>query len=366
MNYSYIVGLVIIFIIIIIFSFLSIYKTFVYSPIPQEVFIDPELRTPNKECSVNPQLCTVDKDCENCVESQNVEITCQDMNRSELQSKKYGKSGGKYCLPKKADQPCNEKLGGMWAWSGYSGLEGTPGAQEWDCLCTIPEIAASNGCKLNNNICKGGEFNYDALGAQSNTPPLPVHCKCPEGHVKVWTENQAILCVPYGPGFCADEKGVYNEEICKSFFSNPNDNICGLEPKTGVNDCGTPAPKPDHKINNIMCADLVDKKNKGNCIKDLNDQMKTRGVSKCHDLSILDLSLVGKKCKGIPEIFSQNMIDNEKKNLCAYINAKDTCAATLKTELDNAKMKTCSELEYETVFSLGKKCNAFPAEILSI
>jgi len=366
MNYPYIVGLLIILIIIILFSFLSIYKIFIYSPVAQEVFIDPDLRDTSKECSTTPQLCTQDKDCKSCREANEVEVTCQDINRSVLQAKKYGKTGGKYCLPKKADQPCNEKLGGMWTWSGFSGLDGLPSSQEWDCLCTLPEIAASNGCALNSNICKGGKFEYDSQGAQSNTPPLPVHCTCPEGHVKIWTENGAILCVPYSPGFCADEKGVYNQEICRNFFPNPNDNICGLEPKDGVNDCGNPAPKPDHKINYIMCADLVDKKNKNNnCISALNDQMKTRGVSKCHDLSILDLSLVGSKCEGIPFKFTQNIIDDEKKNLCEYINAKDSCADSLKASFDSKKT-TCTQLDYDTVFNLGKNCGAFPAEILSI
>lgn len=374
MNFAYTIGLIVIFIIACLLSYLSIYKTFIYSPVAKQVFIDPDLHSKAVDCLSTPKKCTQNNDCKNsCLNTE--EMICQEMSRSELQAKKFGKTGGKYCLPKKADQPCNENYGGMWTWSGYSGLDGTTAAQQWDCLCTLPEIAAGNGCPLNNNICKGGEFTYDARGEQSNTPPLPVHCKCPEGNVKIWAENGSILCIPFNPGYCADEQGTYNKDICSNFFSNPNDTICGIEPKSGVNDCGFPAPKPNYEINKIMCTDLVDKKNKTAeaCIPQVNSMMATRGVSKCSQLSVLDLSRIGKKCGGIPDGYTENIIDKEKKNLCDYINTTTKCNGTLKGKIATLPAptspkttNTCKDLDFDDIYNIGINCNAFGKDIISI
>ena len=371
LDYSYIFGIGIIFVLICVISYLSIYKIFIYVPQTKQIYIDPELHSKDVICSHNPKKCVKDDDCDNCIESSKsqgeLEITCQEIPRTSLQSKKYGKSGGKYCLPKKADQPCNQKLGGMWTWSGYSSLEGTGLSQEWDCVCTIPEIAAGNGCPLNANICQGGDFYYDATGKDSNTPPHPVHCRCPENSVKILTSNGSIICSPYNAGYCADEKGDYNEEICSNFFTDPNDKICGLDPRTGTpNDCGIKiSTSNNYKMNDIMCADLLNDNNKKTCMPILNDKMNVRGVKKCHELSRIDLAHVGELCGGIPKGFTKTVLDDEKNTLCNYIITTDSCKDDLATAIKNPA-KSCEDLDYSTVFNIGIKCKAFPSEILSI
>lgn len=192
-------------IIIILLTVVTIFG-FLYVPQkPKATALNPHITPLNPICSNTPVECTTDSDCTKCLDS--FKVRCTTLRRNPEQSTKYGAQKS-YCLPVKPQRPCNEKLGGIWTWTGWS----DENVKEWDCLCTYPEIAGGNGCqRLNGNVCKGGTYNYDARNATQG--PKPSNCKCGENDQLIVTESGVPLCVPKGPGYCSDES------TCKRFYA---------------------------------------------------------------------------------------------------------------------------------------------------
>ena len=149
-------------------------------------------------CSEKATKCVTDADCSKCEDKDVFDITCKKLS-----------SGKKYCLPRKPTKPCNQKLGGVWTWSGWADTN----TKEWECMCTLPEIAGNIGCtKLNPNVCKGGKYNYSAIGSKRG--PLPSDCICPENTFQIVTENNVPMCIPKSEGICPDI------HTCTMFYSS--------------------------------------------------------------------------------------------------------------------------------------------------
>lgn len=172
---------------------------FVYTPKTNPGFINPRPRDPNPVCSNWAVECKTNGDCAECIDNDVFEIRCQET----------GIKRKKYCTPKIPDKPCNEDLGGVWVWTGWSSTR----TREWECLCAYPEIAGNKGCtKLNPNVCKGGTYGYSAK--RSNRGPVPSDCVCSKGSVRITSDNNVPMCIPENPGFCPDER------TCRSFYSS--------------------------------------------------------------------------------------------------------------------------------------------------
>ena len=141
-------------------------------------------------CTEQAYTCTTDKDCEKCIDSNSFELKCQ--------PHKIDTGMQKYCLPVKPKKECNEKLGGVWTWTGW----GESGTKEWDCLCVYPEIAGNRGCtRLNPGVCDKGTYTYDARG--SSRGPSPDDCKCAEGYDKIVANPDIPMCIKHTDGIDA-------------------------------------------------------------------------------------------------------------------------------------------------------------------
>lgn len=159
-------------------------------------FIDPVKVALSPICSEQPVPCINDSDCQHCRDANVFEMKCE------------GLDDRRYCLPTKPEQPCNEKLGGVWTWSGWADTRN----KEWECLCTYPEIAGNRGCtKLNPNVCRGGTYTYKP---SMDRGPLPSDCKCPRNTVQVVTEGDVPMCIARNKGSCFDEA------TCKRFYKS--------------------------------------------------------------------------------------------------------------------------------------------------
>jgi hypothetical protein len=177
-------------------------------PLIKTAYINPNVSSTRPMCMDKPIECNTDNDCRQCNDA--ITMKCIEMKRSPDQRKAYGNIHNKYCLPEKPNKPCNEKLGGIWTWTGWSGGN----RKEWDCLCTYPEIAGNVGCThLNPNVCNLGVYNYDARTATRG--PNPGDCKCTEPHyTKIITDTNVPLCIKKGDGYCP------NDKVCHNFYSS--------------------------------------------------------------------------------------------------------------------------------------------------
>lgn len=140
---------------------------------------------PHGPCQPGKGPC---QDNVDCLPSSN-KLTCQRVS-SDLADKR--------CLPKVPDHPCNEKLGGVWVWSGT----------KWFCKCTYPEIVGSNGCQqVNPNVCQGGKYTFDA---RKGKPPNLQDCQCKKGSIRFLDSHSIPVCITpqknspcYSKGSCA-------------------------------------------------------------------------------------------------------------------------------------------------------------------
>ncbi len=140
-------------------------------------------------CTPGKVPCTDDVDCLRCSNKLKIRLTCQ---------KVSSKVSERRCLPRSPLEPCNEKLGGVWAWSGT----------KWFCSCSYPEIAGVKGCQhVNPNVCQGGKYTFDARKGQ---PPSIKDCKCKKGSIRFLNSRSIPVCVTpdkkspcYSKGSCA-------------------------------------------------------------------------------------------------------------------------------------------------------------------
>lgn len=198
---------------LVVFSLLAILVIWgiVYRPKFVQTYVEPGAGGDTKPlCLATPVPCETNEDCQAC--GDNVETQCVELARhTPEQEKVYGKSG-KFCLPAKPEQKCNEKLGGLYVWTGWSEIN----RQEFDCLCSYPEIAGGPGCsQLNPNVCQGGTYTYDAV--KDKRGPKPSDCKCGSGHnlmVPRGVEGAVPLCIPADEWLCKDKamcEGMYSD-----------------------------------------------------------------------------------------------------------------------------------------------------------
>lgn len=151
------------------------------------------IQKPYVKCLSEGQPCTSDVDCLLCTDKGSYQFTCQ----------KASKHSHSYCLPKKPNTSCNEKLGGTWDWTGWRDT-----IQGWACNCIYPEIAGTSGCKINSHVCSKGRYAFDATKAA----PQPSDCKCPLNSYLVVSRNQVPLCIPKDNGLCS------SDGVCKKAY----------------------------------------------------------------------------------------------------------------------------------------------------
>jgi hypothetical protein len=167
----------------------------------QQLFINPKINDKRQvvHCLDNPVECTTDNECNHmCQESKQFSFACQPSTKNGLK---------KFCLPKKPEQPCPEKNGGVWTWSGWDSRPG-----DWSCLCTLPEFFGSSGCtKLNPNVCRNGKFSFDAT--LQNRYPNMSDCQCAEGFAKIVNRQGVPTCVKLDSELCKTQK------ICEKNYS---------------------------------------------------------------------------------------------------------------------------------------------------
>jgi|694.fasta_scaffold11241_3 hypothetical protein len=165
------------------------------NPKPISILINQSGQT-RKNCTVNPVTCTSDLDCvDDCLEaSEGLKMVCTKIIRNtEEQREKYG-STTNICADASATMECNNDLGGILVYSGSAGLE----RMEWDCICSYPEYAGSDGCQtINADVC-GGPSNKDGFKWTINTgAPSDANCDCPEGKTRFRkTDGDKPICVP--------------------------------------------------------------------------------------------------------------------------------------------------------------------------
>lgn len=160
-------------------------------------YVNPNIKSPNPNCSETAVSCEVDSDCAGCADSALFKLTCQ--------SSGAGDDEKKYCLPERPKKPCNERNGGVWSWTGWS----LSGNAEWECSCAFPEYYGNTGCtQLNPDVCAGGSFVYDSA---TGVAPSQINCDCPEGTVKIEIEK-IPRCIPKNDTLCPDP------ETCRKFY----------------------------------------------------------------------------------------------------------------------------------------------------
>ena len=163
------------------------------NPKPISILINQSGQT-RQNCTVNPVTCDTTEDCVNdCLEaSEGLEMICKDITRTPEQEKIYGKST-KICTDASAKMECNIDLGGILVYSGSAGDE----RMEWDCICSYPEYAGSDGCKtINADVC-GGPSNKSGFNwTIANGEPSKQLCECPDGKTLIRTDDNKPICIP--------------------------------------------------------------------------------------------------------------------------------------------------------------------------
>lgn len=148
---------------------------------------------PNAPCQSGNVACKTNVDCLSCSDKLKVGLTCQKVS-SDLPDKR--------CLPRKPLERCNERLGGVWLWSGT----------KWVCTCTYPEIAGGKGCqKINPNVCYNGKYTFDA---RKSRPPSLTDCQCKQGSFKFLNSRSIPICVTPDKG-----SPCHSKRSCAQLYS---------------------------------------------------------------------------------------------------------------------------------------------------
>ena len=125
----------------------------------------------NTYCDYDKDNCT--KDSENC----RWDINTNSCKSKKPNANKFGTTQ-KVCQPVYPPTSCKEELGGVYTWTGWTGIEN----EGWDCMCAYPSVAGANGdCSLNYGVCDGGTFSLD-----SNKTFDANNCDCNKnGYLKI-------------------------------------------------------------------------------------------------------------------------------------------------------------------------------------
>lgn len=176
---------IIFFIVITLFTVLIIFGI-LYKPNPSPIELNVLAGNFKTKCTSELVTCTEKSDCQKvCQEQENgVQMDCIELATfTDVQKIKYGETK-KVCAPSNAKMNCNKEHGGLLSWAGWggSGID----LMEWDCICSYPAYASTEGCSsINPDICTGGEFNWDITKNINNGDPSHENCKCPEGTTKM-------------------------------------------------------------------------------------------------------------------------------------------------------------------------------------
>jgi len=213
------------------------------NPKPISILINQSGQT-RQNCTVNPVTCDTTEDCVNdCLEaSEGLEMICKDITRTPEQEKIYGKST-KICTDASAKMECNIDLGGILVYSGSAGDE----RMEWDCICSYPEYAGSDGCKtINADVC-GGPSNKSGFNwtIASGDDPSSYPCDCPDGKTLITTDDNKPICVPSSlANWYSDLDTVDTKDHCLSLNHcsgkgkcNTASNTCTCFPGYTKDDC---------------------------------------------------------------------------------------------------------------------------------
>lgn len=139
------------------------------------------------DCSSSKTLCNPSDptSCQNCLNA--AEMKCVPLN------------GENVCLPRQPDISCNTKNGGQYVWTGY----GLTQDQEWQCLCTRPEIFNGPSCETPNPAyCSQGTIDI----SQYETNKI---CTCPNGTKMLLRKDNSPFCVSTDPTKGGGENGLY-------------------------------------------------------------------------------------------------------------------------------------------------------------
>ena len=170
----------------------------VYKPIPKAIQISTTPGTFSSECTKELVTCTSDTECRRvCQEqSEGKEMSCQELSRTTPTQKTIYGPSQKVCAPTNATMDCNQKLGGLLTWTGWGGLP----VMDWECICSYPAYASTEGCKqINPNICGGSKnatgFKWDV---STGRDPQYTDCTCPAGTTRIISPEQGDkpMCVP--------------------------------------------------------------------------------------------------------------------------------------------------------------------------
>jgi len=111
------------------------------------------------------------------------------------------------CLPREPDKNCNSQNGGKYVWTGY----GFTQLEDWDCLCTHPEIYNGPSCDIKNpSYCSGGK-----LGDVNSR--LRDICTCPKDTDLLFRYSNTPMCVSTDPNAGGGERGLYG-----NYYKSPD------------------------------------------------------------------------------------------------------------------------------------------------
>ena len=158
------------------------------------------------DCSSSKTSCNPSDptSCQSCLDA--AQMKCVPLN------------GENVCLPKEPTISCNQTNGGQYVWTGY----GMTQDQEWQCLCTRPEIFNGPSCDTPNPaFCSQGTVDM----SQVQTDKI---CKCPDGTKMLLRKDNSPFCVSTDPAKGGGENGLYGNfkphPDWKNVFFNPSDN----------------------------------------------------------------------------------------------------------------------------------------------
>ena len=212
--------------------------------------------------------CKTDQDCnELCTTENNKRYNCQPYLNADHFCRQFSldkcntpDGGGEFCTQRAQDcvprtfclhsipeTGCNKKNGGQFVLSGWNTETFGDSKMTYNCSCLYPNIAGTETCDLNPNICMGGTWNYDATEDCSSytnknncylhngnttscswdtsnkkciprAPDPKIDCVCDENNFLIFRKNidgtDTPMCVPKTPYMCN------SADMCEHIYSD--------------------------------------------------------------------------------------------------------------------------------------------------
>ena len=157
------------------------------SPPQKGTTLIPYVGAKSVDCSSLKTTCNPSDptSCQNCLNP--AQMKCVPLN------------GENVCLPKTPDVSCNITNGGQYIWTGY----GMTQNQDWQCLCTRPEIFNGPSCEIPNPAyCSQGKVDM----SQTRTDKI---CTCPAGTKMLLRKDNSPFCVSTDAAKGGGDNGLY-------------------------------------------------------------------------------------------------------------------------------------------------------------